>query len=75
MLRYETWKAAIPESIRPYWESIFTSYDNWGEEIFNYFNLIERSNYKLTNAYTECQNSLTRASIAVVAVIASMRYG
>jgi hypothetical protein len=45
----------------PYWEAIFVTYENWGDEIFNFFDLVERSGSKLTNAYTECQNSITRA--------------
>lgn len=61
ILRFKTWKAGIPEAMLPYWEAIFVTYENWGDEIFNFFDLVQQRGSKLTNAYTECQNSITRA--------------
>lgn len=54
-LKFTVWKGKIPESLLKYWEPILTTWTNWDKEIFEYWN------HPITNAYTECQNMLTRA--------------
>lgn len=54
-LRFHTWRNHIPVDMMKYWESILVTWQNWDKEIFEYWN------HLITNAYTECQNMLTRA--------------
>ncbi len=42
-------------------EPILTTFGNWDNEIFAFFDVVEDGGKRLTNAYTECQNGLTRA--------------
>jgi transposase len=44
-----------------YWEPILTTFGNWEKEVLSFFDVIEQRGKHLTNAYTECQNGLTRA--------------
>lgn len=60
-LRFDTWRAAIPGTMSKYWQPILTTWGNWEEEILAFFDIVEASDRALTNAYTECQNGLTRA--------------
>ena len=54
-LRFNTWKNNIPGELAKYFEPILVTWANWDREIFEYWN------HPITNAYTECQNMLTRA--------------
>lgn len=54
-LRFNTWKSNIPPELAKYFEPILITWSNWDKEIFEYWN------HPITNAYTECQNMLTRA--------------
>ena len=54
-LRFHTWRHNIPEQLGQYWAPILVTWGNWEKEIFEYWN------HPITNAYTECQNMLTRA--------------
>lgn len=54
-LRFNTWKNNIPPELAKYFEPILVTWSNWDKEIFEYWN------HPITNAYTECQNMLTRA--------------
>lgn len=55
---YGTWKDSIPGHVRSYFEDIFTAFDNWHHEIFNYWD------YKFTNAFTEALNNGIRSVYA-----------
>ncbi|MGG0939211.1 ISL3 family transposase [Brevibacillus centrosporus] len=52
--RYVAWKEKIPDTLRPYFEPVISKFDNWTEEILNYFD------YRITNAYTESLNRLIK---------------
>jgi transposase len=54
-LRFHTWRHNIPDHLGKYWAPILVTWGNWEKEIFEYWN------HPITNAYTECQNMLTRA--------------
>lgn len=54
-LRFHTWRHNIPTALGEYWAPILVTWGNWEKEIFEYWN------HPITNAYTECQNMLTRA--------------
>jgi len=54
-LRFNTWKNNIPPELAKYFDPILVTWANWDREIFEYWN------HPITNAYTECQNMLTRA--------------
>lgn len=60
-LRFDTWRASIPSPMAKYWQPILTTWGNWEEEILSFFDVIEERGRHMTNAYTECQNGLTRA--------------
>jgi hypothetical protein len=45
----------IPLELAKYFAPILITWSNWDKEIFEYWN------HPITNAYTECQNMLTRA--------------
>ncbi len=51
---YKDWKAKIVPEVEPHFKPIVTAFENWGEEIFAYFD------HPITNAYTESLNSLIR---------------
>lgn len=53
--RFETWLKNIPPEQWQHWQSMLTTWGNWEKEILEFFD------YPITNAYTECQNGLTRA--------------
>jgi len=52
--RYTAWQASIPDGMRSAFSDIIKAYGNWQHEINNYFT------HRVTNAYTESINSLTR---------------
>lgn len=60
-LRFDTWRANIPSAMWKHWNPILTTFGNWDNEVFAFFDVIEAGGKRLTNAYTECQNGLTRA--------------
>lgn len=60
-LRFDTWRANIPSAMWKHWEPILTTFGNWDNEIFAFFDVVQEAGKVLTNAYTECQNGLTRA--------------
>jgi len=60
-LRFHTWRANIPSTMWKHWEPILTTFGNWENEIFAFFDVVQEGGKVLTNAYTECQNGLTRA--------------
>ena len=60
-LRFDTWRSKIPQELMAYWAPILTCWGNWENEILMFFDVIAQSGKHLTNAYTECQNGLTRA--------------
>jgi transposase len=51
---YQSWLTEIPNELIPFFEPLIKSMTNWGEEIFNYFNV------SITNAYTESLNRLIK---------------
>lgn len=51
---FDRWKAKIPESVRPEFEMLAKTVENWRTEIFNFFD------YPFTNAYTEARNRLVK---------------
>jgi transposase len=60
-LRFDTWRSHLPNDLAPYWQPILTCWGNWENEILMFFDVTAESGKRLTNAYTECQNGLTRA--------------
>lgn len=60
-LRFDTWRANIPGSMWQHWKPILVTFGNWDNEIYAFFDVVEEAGKRLTNAYTECQNGLTRA--------------
>ena len=52
---YNEWEASIPEHVKSYFTDIFTAFENWSVEIFNYWD------FKFTNAFTEALNNGIRA--------------
>jgi len=52
--RFNTWRNNIPSTQSHYWRDILTTGGNWENEILAFFGC------PITNAYTECQNGLTR---------------
>lgn len=52
--RYQTWESSIPAEVLPYFQPIITAWEGWQPEILAYFE------HPVTNAYTECLNSLIR---------------
>lgn len=61
MLRFDVWRANIPSAMSKHWAPILTTFGNWDNEIFAFFDVVQEAGKALTNAYTECQNGLTRA--------------
>jgi len=59
--RFNIWRSHIPSELASHWKELLTCWGNWENEILNFFDVNEQSGKKLTNAYTECQNGLTRA--------------
>lgn len=53
-LRFDTWLKTIPAEQWSHWSDILTTWGNWEKEILAFFEV------PITNAYTECQNGLTR---------------
>lgn len=51
---YDAWAKQIHPDVAEHFLSILTAFDNWGNEIFAYFDS------PITNAYTESLNSLIR---------------
>lgn len=51
---YDAWKASIPDSVRPEFEQLAKTVDNWRTEIFAFFD------HPFTNAYTEARNRLVK---------------
>lgn len=51
---YEQWHKSIPPELTAYFSDLTRAFQNWMPEIFNYFK------HPVTNAYTECLNSLIR---------------
>ncbi|AKU11279.1 transposase, IS204/IS1001/IS1096/IS1165 family protein [Azoarcus sp. CIB] len=60
-MRFDTWCSRIPPTMWKHWQPILVTFDNWGNEIYAFFDVLEEACKRLTNAYTECQNGLTRA--------------
>ncbi len=54
-LRFDTWLKSIPSEQWVHWQAVLTCWGNWEKEILAFFDC------PITNAYTECQNGLTRA--------------
>jgi transposase len=54
-LRFEVWIKNIPSEQWPHWSILLRCWGNWETEILEFFET------PITNAYTECQNGLTRA--------------
>ena len=54
-MRFDTWRHHIPHEVGEFWGPILITWGNWEREIFAYWD------HPITNAYTECQNMLTRA--------------
>lgn len=52
---YVAWEATVPDTLQSEFREVITAMHNWRDEIFNYFD------HRLTNAYTESANNLTRA--------------
>jgi hypothetical protein len=52
---YSAWKTSVQEHVQRYFTDIFTAFENWHNEIFNYWD------YKFTNAFTEALNNGIRA--------------
>jgi transposase len=55
---YDGWKNSIPEHVRSYFHDIFSAFDNWSNEIFNFWD------YRFTNAFTEALNNGIRSVYA-----------
>ena len=55
MMLYDAWEASIPAHVRSYFTDIFSAFDNWSHEIFNYWD------FKFTNAFTEALNNGIRS--------------
>ena len=53
-LRFQTWLKKIPPDQWQEWSATLTCWGNWEKEILAFFEV------PITNAYTECQNGLTR---------------
>lgn len=53
--RFNTWRNNIPPTQSSHWRDILITWGNWENEILAFFDC------PITNAYTECQNGLTRA--------------
>ena len=51
---YELWQKSIPHELTENFEDLTGAFQNWMPEILNYFK------HPVTNAYTECLNSLIR---------------
>ena len=51
---YDAWKASIPDGVRPEFEQLAKTVDNWRTEIFAFFD------HPFTNAYTEARNRLIK---------------
>lgn len=51
---YDAWKASIPDLVRPEFEKLAATVDNWRDEIFAFFD------HPFTNAYTEARNRLIK---------------
>lgn len=60
-LRFDTWRASIPAAMWKHWQPILVTFGNWDNEIYAFFDVVQEAGKQLTNAYTECQNGLTRA--------------
>ncbi len=59
---YQNWGSNVPKELMTYFEDLIKAMNNWGEEIFNYFNSL------ITNAYTESLNRLIKTMNHVVVV-------
>lgn len=51
----------IQDGLDDGFEPILTTWGNWENEILGFFDVLAMSGKALINAYTECQNGLTRA--------------
>lgn len=60
-LRFDTWRSHIPPTMWKHWQPVLVTFGNWDNEIYAFFDVVEEAGKRLTNAYTECQNGLTRA--------------
>lgn len=58
MMLYDAWEVSIPAHVRSYFTDIFSAFDNWSHEIFNYWD------FKFTNAFTEALNNGIRSVYA-----------
>jgi transposase len=54
--RYFAWQQRITPEIEAFFQPIALTMENWGNEIFSYFD------HKVTNAYTESLNGLTKVA-------------
>lgn len=59
-MRFDTWRNNIPPVLWPHWKPILTLWGNWENEILSFFDVMASGGKRLTHAYTECQNSMTR---------------
>ena len=53
-LRFETWRANIPDTVKTEFEPLGKTVEEWRTEVFNYFD------HRFTNAYTESRNRLMK---------------
>ena len=51
---FDVWKARIPETVRPEFDKLAKTVENWRTEIFAFFD------HPFTNAYTEARNRLIK---------------
>lgn len=51
---FDAWKQSIPDSVRPEFEKLAKTVENWRTEIFAFFD------HPFTNAYTEARNRLIK---------------